>query len=252
MIAITHVPSPAMEHGQRTHIGRAPIDFDRAVRQHQEYCRLLRHGGAEVRTLDIYRDLPDCAFIEDTALVLDELALLASMGVDSRRAEVAGIESELRKYREVKRIPLPALIEGGDVLRVGRTLLVGLSCRTDAAGIRALEAVVRPLGYKVVAIPVQGCLHFKTACTALDDRTLLVNPAWVDCGLLKGFRLIQVPEDEPWAANVLRMGPVVGVPAQHVRTAEMVAQLGFAVQSTDLSEFAKAEAGITCLSLLVN
>lgn len=252
MLALTHVPSPRMELGQRTYVGRAPIDHVLAAREHRDYCRLLRECGADVRILDVNRELPDCVFIEDTAVVLDEVAVLASMGTESRRAEPAGVEPELRKHREVRRVEQPAMLEGGDVLRVGRTLLVGLSSRTNRAGVAALGEIARPFGYGVVAVPVRGCLHLKTACTALDDRRLLVNPAWLDLHALQGFDLLRVPEEEPWGANVARIGDRVGLSADHVRTAETIRALGFEVRTIDLSEFAKAEGGVTCLSLLLN
>jgi dimethylargininase len=236
---------------QLTYAARVPIDHAQALRQHAAYCQALREDGAEVRMLDVNRDLPDCVFIEDTAVVLDEVAILTSMGTASRRAEVTGIEPELRKYRAVERIEAPATLEGGDVLCVGRTLLVGLSSRTNRAGVQALEAIVRRHGYTVVPVPVQGCLHFKTACTALDDQCLLVNPAWFDARPLRGFELIAVPEEEPWAANVARVGGRVWMAARHVRTADRVRGLGYPVRTLDLSEFAKAEGGVTCLSLLL-
>lgn len=250
MLAITHLPSPNMEQGQRTYVARASIDYGRAVQQHEEYCRMLRRCGAAVRTLDVNRELPDCVFVEDAAIVLDEVAVLASMGTEARRAEPAGIEPELRKYREVHRVEAPATLEGGDVLRVGRTLLVGLSSRTNRAGVRALEEAVRGYGYRVAPVPVRGCLHLKTACTALDEKRLLVNPAWLDVQALRGFDLVRVPEAEPWAANGAPIGPSVCVAAEHVRTADRIRGLGFDVQTIDLSEFAKAEGGVTCLSIL--
>jgi dimethylargininase len=250
MIAITHVPSPHMEQCQRTYVGPAAIDCERAARQHADYCRLLRDCGAEVVTLDVNRDPPDCVFVEDTAIVLDEVAVLASMGAESRRAEPAGIEPELRKYRQVERIELPATIEGGDVLRVGRTLLVGLSSRTNAAGAGALAAVAGRYGYRVVTVPVHGCLHLKTACTALDDTSLLVNPAWLDVRALRGYELMRVPAEEPWAANVAHVGGRACVAATHGRTAELLRGRGLDVRTVDLSEFAKAEGGVTCMSLL--
>jgi dimethylargininase len=250
MLALTHVPSPKMENCVRTYIERAPIDRIRAVRQYEEYCRLLRHCGVEVQTLDVNLELPDCVFIEDTAIVLDEVAVLASKGTPSRRAEPAGIESELRKYRDVQRIEVPATIEGGDVLCVGRTVLIGLSSRTNRAGASALEAVIGRYGYQSVLVPVQRCLHLKTACTALDEKRLLVNAAWLDVKALRDFELLQVPEEEPWAANVLLAGASACVAADHVRTAERIRGLSFDVQTIDLSEFAKAEGGTTCLSIL--
>ncbi len=252
MIAITHVPSPHMEQCQRFYVPPSPIDYDRAARQHEQYCRVLRECGAQVRTLHVNRHLPDCAFIEDTAIVLDEVAILASMGAESRRAEPAGIESELQRYRVVHRVELPATIEGGDVLRVGRTLLVGLSSRTNQAGVSALEAIVGRYGYRVVAVPVHGCLHLKTACTALQDSTLLVNPTWVDVEALRGFHLAFVPEEEPWAANVACVGTIACISVDHPRTAKAIQEMDIEVRTVDLSEFAKAEGGVTCLSIFVD
>jgi dimethylargininase len=251
MLAITHVPSPNMQHCQLTHRTRAPIDYGRAVRQHEEYCRVLRGCGAGVLTLDANRDLPDCAFIEDTAIVFDEVAVLTTMGTESRRAEPAGVEPVLREYRGVRRVEAPATIEGGDVLRVGRTLLVGLSSRTNRAGVDALEAVVRRYGYDVVPVPVRGCLHLKSACTALPDQSLLLNPDWLDGAALRGFRWVRVPDEEPDAANVALVGSGVCVAASHPRTADRIRQLGFDVRPIDLSEFAKAEGCVTCLSILL-
>jgi dimethylargininase len=251
MLALTHVPSPNLEQCQLTHRARSPIDHGRAVRQHEAYGRMLRDCGAAVRSLDVNRDLPDSVFIEDTAVVLDEVAVLASMGAPSRRGEPAGIEPELRQYREVERVGLPATLEGGDVLRVGRALLVGLSSRTNAAGVAALDAVGRRFGYEVRAVPVRGCLHLKSACTALPDGRLLLNPDWLDTAALRGFGLVFLPEEEPDAANALLVGARVCLPAAHGRTADLVRRLGFAVETVDVSEFAKAEGCVTCLSLLL-
>jgi dimethylargininase len=252
MLALTHVPSPDLDHGQRTHIGRQSIDYDRAVQQHTEYCKMLRGCGAVVRTLDLNRDLPDSTFIEDTAIVLDEVAVLASMGTEARRRELVGIEPELRKYRTVHRVEAAATIEGGDVLRVGRTLLVGVSSRTAAEGVQAFEAIVRQYGYRVLPVGVGRCLHLKTACTALPDDRLLVNPAWLEWQSLDGFEKISIPQDEPWAANTLCVGNAVCIAAEHVQTANLLIESGFDVRTVPLGEFAKAEGGVTCLALIFN
>jgi dimethylargininase len=250
IMALTHVPSPNMGNCQLTHLPRVPIDYGLAVRQHEAYCRMLRDCGAEVRTLDVNRDLPDCTFIEDTAIVLDEVALLGSLGTEARRSEPAGIEPELRKYREVQRIESPATLEGGDVLRINRTLLIGISSRTNAAGISALEQAAGRYGYTVLPVPLRDCLHLKTACTALDDHRLLINPKWLQVSVLRGYELVQVPEEEPWAANIVRVGANVCLAAAHRRTADLVSGLGYNIHSSDLSEFAKAEGAVTCLNLL--
>jgi dimethylargininase len=233
-------------------VARASIDYRRAVAQHRQYCQMLAECGADVRTLEANLPLPDCAFVEDTAVILDEVAVLASMGAESRRAEPAGIEPELRRYRQLCRIPPPATLEGGDVLTVGRTLLVGLSSRTNRDGITALAAIVEPYGYRVTPVPVGKCLHLKTACGALPGRTLLVNPNWLPTSALPGLPWIRVPQEEPWGANVATVNGCLCVAAHHVRTAEMLAKRGVNVRTVDLSEFAKAEGGVTCLSLLLN
>ena len=250
MLALTHVPSPNLDRGQRTHVARVSIDYHLAVWQHGEYCRMLRTCGAEVHTLKVNQNLPDSTFIEDTAVVLDEVAVLASLGTDARRGELPGIEPELSRYRTVHRMPATASLEGGDVLRIGRTLLVGLSSRTTAAGVQALEAIVTRYGYRVLPVPVGHSLHLKTACTALPDGSLLVNPAWLDLETLQGFEQVHIPADEPWAANTLLVGSTVCLAAEHVQTADVLRWRGFDVRTTPLSEFAKAEGGVTCLVLL--
>lgn len=251
MLALTHAPSPRMQDCLRTHVACEPIDLELAARQHAAYGAALRRCGAEVRVLDVHRGSPDGAFVEDTAVVLDEVAILCPMGAKARRAEPAAIEPVLREYRPLVRIEPPAALEGGDVLRIGRRLLVGRSSRTNAAGIDALATIVVPLGYEVAPVPVLGCLHLKTACTALPDGRLLVNPAWLDVEALADYELVPVPSDEPFGANVAILGSTVLLAAEHPRTADLIRRLGFAVCPVELSEFAKAEGGVTCLSLLL-
>lgn len=147
-------------------------------------------------------------------------------------------------------MPADVFLEGGDVLRVGRTLFVGLSSRTNEVGIEALRTVVQPFGYAVVPVRVPGCLHLKTACCAVDAETLLVNRAWVDIMAFTGLRLIEVPADEPWGANVLRLPDRILVSSSYPRTADLVKDLGHSVVPVAVSELHKAEAGITCMSLV--
>ena len=250
MLALTHVPSPNLDHGQRTHVAREVVDYDLALQQHADYCRLLQECGADVVTLDGNRDQPDSTFIEDTAVVLDEIAVLASMGTAARRMEPSRIEPELLKYREVERITPPATLEGGDVLRIGRTILIGLSERTNAAGVQAFERIVGRFGYRVLPVPVRQCLHLKTACTALPDGRLLINPHWLQLRSLHGFDTVAVPDDEPWAANTLPINGKVLISSANPKMAEKLRRIGFEVRALSLSEFAKVEGCITCLSLL--
>jgi len=250
LFALTHLPSSALVACQLTYLDRQPIDIKRALLQHRDYCDALKACGAEVRTLSMNAVLPDSAFIEDCAIVLDELAVITSMGTQARREELAGIEPEVARLRPVKRISLPATLEGGDVLQVGKRLYVGLSPRTNARGIQALKAIVEPLNYQAIPVEVHGCLHLKTGCTALDDETVLINPDWVDSEPFQDFKRIPVPSNEPWGANVLRISQTLCMNAAFPETLELVQKAGYMVRPVDISEFLKAEAGLTCLSLL--
>jgi dimethylargininase len=230
---------------------REPIDLPRAVAQHAAYAALVGSLGLEVVELPADPAFPDCCFVEDAAVVLDEVALATRPGAASRRGEVETVAAALARYRRVETTPPPATLEGGDVLRVGRTLFVGRSSRTNAAGLARLAEVAEPLGYRVVPVGVTGCLHLKSAVTALDDERLLVNRAWLDTTPLRRHELVDVAPEEPGAANALRVaGRVVahsGVP----RTIERVSKLGYDVRTLDVSEFLKAEAALTCKSVLV-
>jgi dimethylargininase len=239
-----------MQACERTFVDELPIDYELACRQHGNYCQVLSSVGLSVQTLDANLELPDCAFVEDPAIVLDEAAILTSMGADSRVAELKTIATELEKVRRVLPIHRPARLEGGDVLRVGRTLLVGISSRTNEAGALALADLARPYGYLVKTVKVTGSLHLKTACTALPDNRLLVNPNWIDISQLGDYDLIAVPTDEPWGANTLPVSNQIIMPAAHQQTQGLLADLGFDLRPIDISEFAKAEGGVTCLSLV--
>ena len=251
MLALTHLPSPDLQAGERTFVPLGAIDRALAAAQHAAYCRAIADCGVTVRKLSVNADEPDGTFIEDVAVILDGVAILCSMGAASRRAEPARIEPILREHRDVVKIELPAMIEGGDVLRIGRRLLVGQSSRTNAVGIAALAAIGRRCGYDVTPVPVTGCLHLKTACTALPDGRLLVNPAWIDTRQLGNWEWIAVPAEEPWGGNVCLVDDTVLLAAEQVQSTELVQRLGFQVKPIGLSEFAKAEGGATCLSLLI-
>jgi dimethylargininase len=251
IVALTREPARSMESCELTYREREVIDAVVAAEQHRAYCDVLRSCGAEVVTLPRIDGLPDSVFVEDTAIVLDELAVLTRPGVESRRAEVEILEPEIaRLRRKVVRIEAPATLEGGDVMRAGRTLYVGLSPRTNPQGVAALGELSAPRGYEVVPVSLRGCLHLKTGCSALDDETILVNPEWIDERVFNGRRVVAVDADEPWAANVLRVGDALCVGSAFPRTAGKLAALGHGVRAVDCSEFAKAEGGLTCMSLL--
>lgn len=250
LTALTHLPSPALQSCELTFLESAPIDMGVALSQHRAYQAMLARHGAKVVVLEENLSLSDSVFVEDPIIVLDEVAIVTPMGVASRRKESDVLARYFGLMRPLKCIAQPAKLEGGDVLRIGKRLFVGLSARTNAQGIRALEVIVAPYGYTVTAVSVPGCLHFKTGCTALDEHTLLVNPAWVDVEALKGFKLVEVPKEEPFGANVLPVGDTLCMNASFPQTLALVKNLGYTVDAVDISEFVKAEAGLTCMSVL--
>jgi len=249
LMAITHLPSPKLQECELTFLQSEPIDMNKANMQHGAYRAMLERCGAHVIALDENVDCPDSVFVEDPIIVFDEIAVLTSMGVESRRQESEAMAEIFAKYRRVERIILPAKIEGGDVLKIGKKIFVGESPRTNKEGIKALEAIIKPFGYSVTPIKVTGCLHLKTGCTALDEKTLLINADWVDANAFEGFTKIDVPADEPFGANVLKIGDILCMNEAFPKSIALVKSLGYKVDSSDISEFVKAEAGLTCMSV---
>jgi dimethylargininase len=251
MLALTRAVPAAISRCELTHLERVPIDVGLAIRQHDGYEAALRALGVEVVRLPATDDLPDSVFVEDAAVVVDELAVLTRPGAESRRAEIPSVAQALAAYRALAFVVAPGTLDGGDVLRIGKRLFVGLSARTNAAGIAQLAAFLAPFGYHVESLPVTGCLHLKSAITALDESTIVLNPTWIDGSRLGARRTLEVDPAEPMAANVLAVGNSALVNASAPRTAERISAAGFEVVLVDQSELAKAESGLTCCSLLL-
>ena len=249
MIALTHLPSPYLDRCVLTHVDRQPIDFELAAAQHEAYRGALQAAGYSVRIYDFNRSYADSVFVEDVAVVLDEVIVCGAMGVESREPELEGWRTRLREFGTVAELPPGAKLEGGDVLRIGHDLVIGKSTRTNVLAIEAVSAMVKQFGYAVHAVPVVGCLHLKTACTALDDHTLLVNPNWIDIKSLPNKRLIIAAD--AWGANIVKLPDRILANSQYVATIDQLKKHGFPLSTVDLSEFTKAEAGASCLSLLI-
>jgi dimethylargininase len=252
MVALTRAVPESLARCELTHLDRVPIDVARAAAQHDLYEEALRTLGCTVRQVPAAHELPDSVFVEDIAIVLDEIAVITHPGASSRRPEREGVASVLAEYRAVQWMAPPATLDGGDVLRVGTTLYVGLSTRTNADGVCALERMVRPFGYSVKGIRTANCLHLKSAVTAIDDNRLLCNPQWIDTGLFEGLEAIDVFPGEPHAANILTVGDSIICAAAHKQTIDLLRRAGYRVCAVDVSELAKAEAGVTCCSLIVD
>ena len=251
LLAIVRPVSDAMQRCELTHLDRAPIDVALARRQHAEYVATLARLGCTVHELPPAHHLPDAVFVEDTAVVLDEVAVLTRPGATSRRQEVPAMSAALARWRSCVAIEAPGTLDGGDVLRVGRTLYVGGTPRSSAEGAAQLAAAVAPHGYRVEVVPVRGCLHLTSAVTLVAPDTLLVNPDWVDPAHWPTLRRIDVDPGEPQAANALEIGGRVVMPASFPRTQARLSSAGLEVVPVDASEVQKAEGGVTCCSVLL-
>jgi dimethylargininase len=250
LTAITRAVSPTLASCELTFVDREPIDIAKAQAQHTAYEDLLAKSGIHVHSLAAEPDLPDSMFVEDPAIVLDELAVILPLGTKSRQPEAESLARALAPFRKLAQIAAPASIEGGDVLRIDRTLYVGQTTRTNAEGVRQLAAILAPHNYKVVPVPVTGCLHLKSAVTYLGRNTLLANRAWFDTTALATFKWIDVDPAEPHAANALAVSNTVIFPASFPKTRARIESAGFHVTPLDISELQKAESGLTCSSLI--
>ena len=250
LIAITREVSGSINECELSFHARRPIDLDKAIAQHKAYQDCLTSLGARIISLPAEPELPDAVFVEDTAVIVDEVAIIARIGAKSRCAEVTSMADALAHYRPLKFLKEPATLDGGDVLRIDRTIFVGLSRRTNAEAIRQLRQLLAGYDYDVRALEVKGCLHLKSACSYVSNNTVLIHRPWIDANVLQKFELLDVISDEPAAANVLFLNNVVLVPASFPKTRDLLEGRGFRVRPIDVSELQKAEAGVTCCSLI--
>ena len=247
MKAFTRAVSPRLAECQLTHLDRVAIDPARAAEQHAAYERALVGAGFEIVRLPELAEDPDAVFVEDTAILLGEHAVLTRPGAASRIGEVDSTADGLRGHFKLHRLE-DGFLDGGDALLIGRTLYVGRSTRTDLAGINALADLVAPLGYAVVEAKLGDCLHLKTGASFAGDGVLLYNPQAVDPAQFADVEPVAVLE--PDAANCVRAGDRLILPAGNPRTASLLRDRGFDVVEIDVSELQKAKAGVTCMSLI--
>jgi len=248
--AITRQVSPSISKCELTHLDRQPIDLPTAITQHHQYEQALLELGVEVVSLPAEPDLPDSVFVEDTALVLDEIAILTRPGADSRKPEVTSIARTLSHYRELEAIQPPGTLDGGDILQTGRVVYVGISTRSNLSAIQQLQNHLKPYGYQVRGIQVNGCLHLKSAVTAVTEDYLLINPTWVDKSDFKNYQLIEIDPSEAYAANTIRIGEVLLYQPAFPKTTKLLEAAGFYLKMVDASELGKAEGALTCCSLV--
>lgn len=250
-IAITREISPRFNECEITHIERTPIDINVARAQHEDYVQALRHLECEVLELPVELNLPDSVFVEDTAFILPEVAVITRPGADSRKPETESIIRALSPLKRLVSIQEPATIDGGDVLVLGKRIFVGLSTRSNQEAIDQLNSLLGEYGYIVIGVQLHDCLHLKSAVSRLDDHTLLINKNWLDTHHFTDFRLIEVHPDEPFAANCLPVGGTIIYPTTFPKTCVRLEEAGYNVLTIDVSELAKAEGAVTCCSLII-
>jgi dimethylargininase len=250
LTAIIREVSPGINRCELSFHSRKPIDVNKAIAQHRAYQECLT--GLEVRIISLPAepDLPDSVFVEDAAVVFDEVAVIPIMGAPSRRPETENLAQSLSHYRPIKPLSEPATLDGGDVLQIGSRVFVGSTLRTNRNGINQLREILRPHGYSVEAVEINRCLHLKSACSYIGNNSILINRAFLDPKLFHGFDLIDVPIDEPAAANALTISDTVITPASFPKTRDLLESRNFRVRAIDLSELQKAEAGVTCCSVI--
>ena len=249
-LALTREISPEIARCELTHLDRAPIDYNRAVDEQGAYEEALRDLGCTVRRLPVGGDFPDSVFIEDTAVVLDEVAVIARPGAESRRGEIKAVGDVLDHFRPCYSVDAPATLDGGDVLRVGKQLYVGVGARTNAQGVAQLRAILAPLRYTVHAVQYRECLHLKSAASLVGPDLVLINPKWVDATVFHRLRTIEIDPSEPFAANALRVDKAVVHAVEFPATRQRLKDAGLTVRSVPAGELAKAEGGVTCCSLI--
>jgi dimethylargininase len=250
-IAITRKISPRFNECEITHIDRTPIDLDVARAQHEKYVHALAEIGCQVIELPAEADLPDSVFVEDTAFILPEVAVITRPGADSRKPETESIIQALSPHRALVHVTEPATVDGGDVLVLGKNIYVGISTRSNAASVKQMQELLDNYGYTVTGVEMRDCLHLKTAVTQVDDKTLLINPKWVDNFHFKDFDWIIVDPSEPFAANCLPVNGEIIFPTAFPKTRAKLEARGYKVKAVSVDELAKAEGAVTCCSLII-
>ena len=232
---------------------RPTIDVERARLQHRGYQAMLEDAGYALVTVAADEGQPDCPFIEDAAVVLDTLAVITRPGAPERRGETGPVATALSPLLPLRRITEPGTIDGGDVLRVGSTVFVGRSIRTNDDAVAQLRGFAAEDGLAVVAVPITGVLHLKSAVAVLDDAALLIAPDCVDVGQFADYALVEKAPGETHLASVLRLHTgVLAVTTTAPETTQRLRDRGYEVVTVDSSEFQAADGGLTCLSVLVD
>ena len=231
--------------------GALLIDVDLAKQQHLHYCTALEELGLSLIPIEPDNTLPDSCYVEDTAIIVGDRAVIANPGADSRRPETSAVEDALRQHKTIARVEPPATLDGGDVLKIEDRLYVGLSGRTGRPAIDQLRRILEGQNIEVIPVQVEGILHLKSACTYLGNDTIAWLPGHLEERTFSRYRAIQVPVSESQAANCLAVNGRVLVPAGAPHAREEIEAAGFDTLEIDISESRKAGGGLTCSSIIL-
>jgi len=226
------------------------IDVALAKEQHAKYCSELERIGLQLIRIEADNNLPDCCFVEDAAIVVDNIAIITHPGAESRRKETEAVEKVISKFKTIHRVVSPATIDGGDVLKIGMKIFIGLSERTTQYAIDQVAEIIRPRGYEVIAVPIHHTLHLKSVVTALSDSQIIISAGHLDETTFEGFRKIVVPHEESYAANCLSVNNTIFIPAGYPITKSLIEGMGFSTIELENSEFKKGDGALTCMSIL--
>ncbi len=252
MIAVVRAVSPRMSECELTHFDRTPIDAKLAASQHEEYQKVLESLGCKIVEADATPEYPDSIFVEDTAIVFDELAIITRPGAASRREETITMENTLKSLKPVFKIQEPGLLDGGDVLKVAKKVWIGLSSRSNKEAVEQVKNILAKHNYEVIGVELKDCLHLKSAVTQVEKNTLLINSNLVDRKYFEGFDFIEVHPDEPFAANALLINDTIVFPSAFSKTLQILKDKKIKIIAVDNSEVIKAEGGVTCCSIVFN
>jgi dimethylargininase len=246
--AITRIPGPDYPKGLTTSALPVP-DLELTLRQHDAYVRCLESLGLNVEVLPAAPGFPDACFVEDTAVVVRETAVITRPGAPSRTGETVHIEAALAAHLPLSRIKAPGTLDGGDILQVGKRFFIGVSDRTNDEGARQLAAILAVHGYESSIIRVAAGLHLKSSLNFVGENTMLVTADFAGHPAIADFKQIVCPADEEYAANTLLVNGTLIMPTGYPRTRALLEPLSLPIVELDTSEYRKMDGGLTCLSL---
>ncbi|MBI5359443.1 MAG: hypothetical protein HZA48_02550 [Planctomycetes bacterium] len=228
------------------------IDVELAIEQHNAYCAILENMGLELMKIPADGRFPDCCFAEDPGIIFGQKAVISRMKTASRAGETTSIKKALSIHKKIFEIRAPGTIDGGDVLKAGNRVYIGLSKRTNLSAIRQVESFISKDGYEIIPVKIRNTLHLKTVCTHIGNNCMVIAPGHFDDGIFADYDIIRVPKNESYSANCLAINGKVIIPRGFPKTKALIENKGFKTIQAGMSEFEKGGGSLTCLSIVYN